>query len=306
MFKRLSIGLLGVFMGLLLAANTLFWVMPLYVAVLIKLLTPVGSRPRDRLSQAAAACARNWAACNTWLVDKLLPTRWDISIDANVKRDGQYLVCSNHQSWNDIVVLMKAFGRDTPFFKFFIKQELIWVPFLGLAWWGLDYPFMKRYKPSQIKRNPKLKGADLETTRRACERFRNQPCLVLNFLEGTRFTQVKHDAQNSPYRYLLRPKSGGFAFALSALGAGLHSMLDVTIVYPDGAGGLWQLLSGQIPRVIVSVRQLEVPPEFFTSDYGSDSDFRKRFQRWLGQIWSEKDARIDELRKRAGVATART
>lgn len=294
MFSFLPAPVRGCIMATLLVINTLFWSTPIYFCIALKLITPAKSRLRKSASGIAATLAQNWAFCNTFFVDHLLPTRWSIKIDADVRPDGQYLVCSNHQSWNDIVVLMKAFDRRAPFFKFFIKQELIWVPVIGLVWWGLDYPFMKRYTTSQIKKNPKLKGKDLEATLRACERFRDHPGMLLNFLEGTRFTQAKRQAQGAPYTNLLRPKAGGFAFALSALGESLNSMLDVTIVYPQGSQGLWPFLCGGVREVVVEVRQLTVPQEFFT-EYEKDPAVRKRFQRWLGGIWEEKDARISQL-----------
>lgn len=50
------------------------------------------------------------------------------------------------------------FNRRTPYFKFFLKKELIWVPFLGLAWWALEYPFMKRYSKAFLEKHPELKG----------------------------------------------------------------------------------------------------------------------------------------------------
>jgi 1-acyl-sn-glycerol-3-phosphate acyltransferase len=158
---------------------------------------------------------------------------------------------------------------------------------------------MKRHTPEQIARNPQLKGEDLATTRKVCEQYRNQPVLILNFLEGTRFTPAKHDRQQSPYRNLLKPKSGGFAFTLSALGEKLNSLLDVTIVYPDGAKGFFELLGGRMRRVIVEVRQLTIPKEFYAGDYESDADFRARFQRWIAEFWAQKDRRIDELRAQA-------
>lgn len=294
MLRFLPAPLLGAIMMLLLILNTLFWSVPVYAGILLKLIIPRG-RLRDAVSRLTARLAQQWAMVNVFFVDTLMGIEWKIHLDAPLDPRGQYLVCANHQSWNDILVLMKAFGRKAPFFKFFIKQELIWVPVLGPVWWGLDYPFMKRYTPSQIKHNPKLKGADLETTRRACERFRDQPGMVLNFLEGTRFTPAKRDRQQSPYRHLLRPKAGGLAFALAALGERLNSMLDVTIVYPDGVQGLWGFLSGRSRQVIVEVRQLTVPHEFYVGSYENDPDYRKRFQLWLGQLWAEKDRRIGEL-----------
>lgn len=289
----------GVIMGVLLAVNTVFWATPLYVLVLLKLLTPAGSGARDLLSRGAAKLAQNWASTNS-LVSRLLQRiDWDIRISADLDPRGQYLVCSNHQTWNDIFVLMRAFGRRAPFFKFFIKQQLIWVPVLGLAWWGLDYPFMKRSTPDQIKKNPALKGKDLETTRKACEKFRNQPVLILNFLEGTRFTRNKQVNQKAPYRHLLRPKAGGLAFAMEAMGDKLHSMIDVTIVYPDGSVGFWEFLCGRMCRVIVDIRPLHVPEGMMEAllrgDYEVSSDFRKRFQFWIGDLWKEKDLRMARM-----------
>ena len=288
----------GAIIMLLLVLNTLFWATWLYVAVLIKLIMPTRGA-RDFFSQLAANFAQNWAMVNVGITNLLMRIDWDIRIHADLNPKGQYLCCSNHQTWNDIFVLMHSFGTRAPFFKFFIKQELIWVPVLGLAWWGLDYPFMKRYSKEAIAKNPSLKGKDLETTRKACEAFKNQPALVLNFLEGTRFTQAKHDQQQSPYRHLLKPKSGGFAFTISALGERLNSMLDVTIVYPDGAKGFWDFCAGRMRKVILEVRQLEVPRDFFHGDYENDPVFRARFQQWIGELWSEKDARIEALSRGA-------
>jgi 1-acyl-sn-glycerol-3-phosphate acyltransferase len=290
--------LVAVLMFVVLVVNTVFWVIPVYCFIVVKLLAPAGAS-RDQVSRLVAWLAQRWAICNVILARVLLDIEWDLRVDVPLSTQGQYLVCSNHQSWNDIFVLMKAFGDRAPFFKFFIKQELIWVPLLGLCWWGLDYPFMKRYTPEQIAKNPALKGKDIETTRRACERYRNQPVLILNFLEGTRFTPAKHDRQESPYRNLLKPKSGGFAFALSALGERLNSLLDVTIVYPDGALGFWAFMAGKVRRIIVEVRQLTIPPELFRGDYENDPVFRKQFQDFIATLWADKDKRIDALRASA-------
>ena len=288
----------GAVISLLLIVNTLFWATPLYLLVLVKVLLPKGAL-RDYVSRGVASLAQSWAVTNTILVRIFMRVEWDIRLDAEVQPGGQYLVCSNHQTWNDIFVLMAVFGRRAPFFKFFIKQELIWVPVLGLAWWGLDYPFMKRYSKEQIAKNPALKGKDLETTRKACEAFKNQPALVLNFLEGTRFTRAKHDQQQSPYEHLLKPKAGGFAFTISALGERLNSLLDVTIVYPGGAVGFWDFACGRMHRVIVEVTQLKVPHEMYGGDYENDPAYRARFQEWIAGLWAQKDQRITELLARA-------
>jgi 1-acyl-sn-glycerol-3-phosphate acyltransferase len=298
MLTHLPAPLTGAIMLVLLVVHTLLWASIVYVAIFLKILAPKGPA-RDAASRLTAWLAQQWAALNTVYVRWFLRIDWTVRIDADLSPKGQYLVCANHQSWNDIFVLMQAFGRKAPFFKFFIKQELIWVPVLGLCWWGLDYPFMKRYTAEQVAKDPSLKGKDLETTRKACEHYRNQPVLILNFLEGTRFTAAKHAKQQSPYRHLLKPKSGGFAFTLSALGERLNSLLDVTIVYPQGPQGFWAFLCGKVRRVIVEVRQLRIPAELFAGNYEADPEFRKRFQDWIGQLWADKDRRIAELSRGA-------
>lgn len=291
MLRLLPAPLLGGVMGALLIVNTLIWMVPVYLFALLKLVMPTRAA-RDRVSTWAASSAQTWAAINVWMADRLLPTHFELRGVENLDRRGQYLVCSNHQSWNDILVLMTAFDRRAPFFKFFLKQELIWVPVLGFAWWGLDYPFMKRYSKAKLAKHPELKGKDLETTRRACERYRNIPVTILNFLEGTRFTTAKHDEQDSPYRHLLKPKAGGLALAISALGEKINELLDVTIVYPEGAKGFWDFLAGRVQSVVVEVRQLRIPHEFYVGSYENDAETRRRFQDWIARLWAEKDARI--------------
>ncbi|WP_292998784.1 acyltransferase [Nevskia sp.] len=284
----------GLVMMLLLIVNTLFWATPLLIFAVLKLLSPVRGL-RDLFSRAAAASGQHWASVNTVLGDVLLPTQWEIRGVDKLNMKGQYLVSSNHQSWNDIYVLMKAFDRRAPFFKFFIKQELIWVPVLGLCWWALDYPFMKRYSSKYLAKHPELRGKDFETTKKACARYATIPVTILNFLEGTRFTQAKHDDTKSPYTHLLKPKAGGFALTIGALGENINSLLDVTIVYPGGALGFWDFLCGRVRRVIVEVRQITIPHEMYGGDYEGDKVFRKHIQNWIADLWAEKDARMAVL-----------
>jgi 1-acyl-sn-glycerol-3-phosphate acyltransferase len=206
-----------------------------------------------------------------------------------------YLVVSNHRSWVDILVLQAVFNRRIPFLKFFLKTQLIWVPFLGIAWWALDFPFMRRYTAAYLEKHPERRGKDLEVTRNACEKFRLIPTSVMNFVEGTRFTPQKQAALKSTYRNLLPPRAGGTSFVLSSMGGMLHSMLDVTITYTTGTPSFWDLCCGRVGRVIVDVRRRPIDEWMSAGDYASDPAFRERFQRWLGGIWTEKDALLDQL-----------
>ncbi|WP_060477405.1 acyltransferase [Pseudomonas monteilii] len=287
--------LIGLFTTTLLLLNTVVLICPLLVFALLKLVLP--GRGRDYASWAVMWVAETWSEIDKAIFALCIPTQWDIRGVENLRRDTSYLAVSNHQSWVDIPALIESLNRRTPFFKFFLKKELIWVPLLGLAWWGLDYPFMKRYSKAFLEKHPHLKGKDLEITKAACELFKRQPVTVVNYLEGTRFSQAKHRQQQSPYRHLLKPKAGGVAFVLAALGEQLDALLDVTIVYPgEQAPGFWALLNGSISRVIIDINVRELDPALWAGDYENDPAFRQTVQDWVNQLWLEKDQRIEALR----------
>jgi 1-acyl-sn-glycerol-3-phosphate acyltransferase len=279
---------------LLIAASTVVHVVPLLAVALVKAALPV-ARLRRASNAALTGIAESWIGGNSWMVDHLLCTRVQVQEDAALQRDGHYLVLANHQSWVDIVILQKVFNRRIPLMRFFLKRQLFWVPLLGLAWWALDFPFMGRHTPKQIARRPELARRDIETTRRACEKFREIPVAIMNFVEGTRFTPDKHARQSAPYRHLLKPKSGGVAFVLDAMGTGLHAILDVTIAYPAGRPSMMDLVADRIPEVRVHVRQRPIPAELLHGDYQNDRPFRVRFQQWMNGLWQEKDADLARL-----------
>jgi 1-acyl-sn-glycerol-3-phosphate acyltransferase len=242
--------------------------------------------------------AESWNAVNTHLIRRFTRTRFVIDNDAQLRRDGHYLVLSNHQSWVDIPVLEALFNRRTPMLRFFLKSQLFWVPLLGLAWWALDFPFMKRYSREAIARRPELAGRDIEATRRACEKFRGIPISLINFVEGTRFTPTKHSVQQSPYRHLLKPKAGGVAFVLDAMGSAMQSMLDVTIVYPHGIPTIADLFADRVPEIRIHIRERPIPVALTSGDYQNDIAYRERFQAWMNTLWEEKDERIAMLLER--------
>lgn len=276
---------------LLIAASTVLHVIPLLAIALLKVVLPL-PRLRTACNPLLTGLAASWIGFNNRLWDAFTRTRLTLRGDADLRVDGHYLVLANHQSWVDILVLQKVFNRRIPLLRFFLKRQLFWVPLLGLAWWALDFPFMGRYTPRQVAKNPALAGRDIEATRRACEKFRAIPVAIMNFVEGTRFTADKHAKQDSPYRHLLKPKSGGVAFVLDAMGTGLHAILDVTIAYPGGRPSLIDLLADRVPEVRVRVRQRRIPADLAGGDYQNDREFRVRFQQWMNGLWREKD---DEL-----------
>jgi 1-acyl-sn-glycerol-3-phosphate acyltransferase len=289
----------GALASLLFGLNTLFWCLLIYIFAILKLLVPV-RMIRRLCTKVMIAFGENWISFNNFEARLLHTIDWQISGLENLNKNRSYLVFANHQSWVDIVVLQKVFNRRIPFLRFFLKRQLLYVPFLGLAWWALDFPFMKRHTKAFLEKYPEKRGEDLETTRRACEKFQGSSISVLNFLEGTRFTPEKHARQNSTYKNLLAPKTGGIAFVLEAMGEQFDAVLDVTIFYPEGAKSLWGLFSGQLNEIQVHVNQFPIPTEFVGEKakgrYLDDTVFREQLQGWIRDIWTQKDDRLLKLK----------
>lgn len=283
----------GIAASLLLGVNTLILCVPIFLCAILKFLLPLP--PVQRLLRAVMhAMAETWISVNgLWMAG----IRWETSgLDDNgLDKRHTWLVTSNHQSWVDIFALQNRFNHRIPFLKFFLKQELIWVPVIGLCWWALEFPFMKRHSKEYLQKHPEKRGQDMETTRKACQRYRQNPVSVFNFAEGTRFTPEKHARQKSPYRHLLKPKAGGIAFVIDAMGDQLAGLVDATVHYPDGAPTYWDLACGRVHRIVVHVERVEIPREFFGRNYEQDSAYRVNFQRWMNTRWEAKDALLERI-----------
>jgi len=243
-------------------------------------------------SRLAHWAYRRWSWHNRQLIELFNPVEWQLSGLSELKQDRWYLLISNHKSWLDIPVLSQFALERIPEPKFFLKEELKWVPFIGSASWALDMPFMKRYSQAQLAKNPALQGKDIETTKKSCEKFCHQPTTIINFVEGTRFTPQKKRHKNSPFQHLLPAKAGGIAFTLASMGSQFDAVLDVTLIYPDNPGHVaLDMLLGRLKRVVIQVEVLPVDDSII-GDYFNDPAYRQRFQQWLNQRWVHKDQQI--------------
>lgn len=288
MLDSLPAALRGVIASLLLGLNTLACCAPLFVVSLFKLCLPFPAA--QRLSDWLMSHIHEaWISNNKAWMKLIGHARWHVSGLEGLDYQHSYLITSNHQSWVDILVLQYVLNRRIRPLKFFLKQELIWVPVIGLAWWALSFPFMKRYSKAYLAKYPEKKGEDLETTRKTCAKFRGKPTGIFNFVEGTRFTTAKHVQQNSPFRYLLKPKAGGIAFVLDAMGEQLQSIVNVTLHYPAGRPGFWDLLCGRVKEIVVHFEEVAIAPQFIGRNYELDDAYRLEFQQWINQLWEEKD-----------------
>ncbi|HBW1889590.1 acyltransferase [Klebsiella pneumoniae] len=273
---------------------TIICSVPIIVAGLIKLLVPIPAVWRS-ISVFCNFMMYCWCEglalllhLNPWL-------KWDVQGLEGLNKKNWYLLISNHHSWADIVVLCVLFRKHIPMNKYFLKQQLAWVPFIGLACWALDMPFMRRYSRSYLIRHPERRGKDVETTRRSCEKFRAHPTTIVNFVEGSRFTEEKKRETRSPYHNLLPPKAAGIAMALNVLGSQFDKLLNVTLCYPDNhTRPFYDMLSGRLTHIVVRINLVPIGEELH-GDYVNDKNFKRSFQRWLNGLWEEKDRQLTDI-----------
>lgn len=283
----------GVFAVLILACTTSLFFIPVLLIGLLKL---IPYKPwQDRCGQLIDAIVSLWCSINNTFVNRMLKIDWDIAGPDNLDKKKWYLVIANHQSWLDIVILQRLFNKKIPILKFFIKDQLKWVPLLGFAWWAMGCPFMKRYSKEYLAKYPHKKGQDVKATLKAVKTFKRKPASVMSFIEGTRFSRSKQQAQNSPHTHLLKPKAGGISFVLSTMGQQLTHILDVTIVYPEKAS-LWNFLCNRMDHIKIAIRELAIPAEFTTSKVIDDPQTQHDFKQWLNAQWAEKDNLIASLK----------
>lgn len=277
----------------LMAINTIWWTALLFSMTFCKAVVPVGGWRRFT-GRCMVGLANAWIACNNGILRLVNKVQWRFSLPQGLDRWRNYLVISNHQSWTDILALQRAFLRRIPFLRFFLKQNLIYVPLLGQAWWALDFPFVKRgSKPSKdLKKQTGPSSLDFVT--KACAKYREIPVSIMNFVEGTRFTLKKQQKQASQYANLLKPKAGGVTTVLSAMPDCLHSILDVTIAYPGGAGSFWEFICSRGRQVVVHVEERKLAG-LITDQRFRDEGFRSYMEGFLNDMWAAKDRKLAEM-----------
>ncbi|ANO31709.1 acyltransferase [Vibrio breoganii] len=272
--------------------NTALSSIAICIFALIRALVPISLVKRFS-SHYANKVMWLWATINALILSLSNKVNWQVEGVDGLNYHGWYLMLSNHRSWTDIVVLCCVFKDRIPMPKFFLKQQLLYVPFLGMACWALDMPFMRRYSREYLLRHPEKRGKDLDTTRRSCERFQHIPTTVVNYVEGTRYRSNSHN--QSQYKHLLLPKAGGIAYTLAAMGEQFDNIIDVTLACPDNVENPFKdMLMGRMQRIVVKVNVLPVDDQVL-GDYFGDKQFKRQFQLWLGDLWNKKDKELDKL-----------
>lgn len=227
-------------------------------------------------------------------------TRAEVHVTGEIGEDesASQIIVSNHISWLDTLVIGEITRNRLPVPKFFLKHSLLYVPFVGIACWGLGMPFMRRYPPAYLLRHPELRNRDIETTRKICETFRDIPTTFVNFPEGTRFTEEKREKGGAPYRNLLTPKPGSLALAIGSLNT-FSRIISVTLYYPDNKGSPFKdMLFGRLGRIYISLREIPITDDL-KGDYTGDKQFKHSFQIRLRESWQEKDEILQRMKEQA-------
>ena len=299
MLTRVRYVLQGALVLLIVSFSTIVLTTVIFTLSIFKLLAPEG-RARNAMTHWLSSLGELWVSVNKFITNFYHDLEWDNHLPDGLNHNHRYLVFCNHQSWVDILVLQHCLNRRAPFMRFLLKQQLIWVPFLGIAWWALDMAFLRRYSKQELLKNPALRGKDLENAARACEKLKHIPVSMMSFPEGTRFTTVKWKQQNSPFKHLLKPRYGGIGQILYSFDDALDNLIDVTIIYPDGTPTIWEFVSGQVMNISVRIQLRTIDEAVRGRNFRTDGEAKAALKSWLNDIWEAKDQLISHSMDNAG------
>jgi len=99
---------------------------------LVKAAIPIGV-VRRACDRVLIGTTESWNDLNTHLIRWFTHTRLRVDIEAELRRDGHYLVLANHQSWVDIPVLEAVLNRRVPMLRFFLKSQAFVLDAMGDA-----------------------------------------------------------------------------------------------------------------------------------------------------------------------------
>lgn len=239
---------------------------------------------------------RLWLYCVAFSIFLTNKVEWHVDNSVKTNFDDSVLLISNHISWLDTLVIAAFFRNKLPVPKFFLKSSLLYVPFAGLACWGLDMPFLHRYSTKELLKHPELRTKDIETTRTACAKFKDIPTTMVNFTEGTRCSPQKILATKSPYQNLLSPKAMSMAVAIDCLGRQFKKIINVTLYYPNNLkNGFKDFLFGDLKAIYLKAEEIEIP-EDLRGHYLNDKVFKRHFSSWLKELWTQKDQDLSTLK----------
>ena len=112
----------GVFMVCFMALNTVALSIPVFLLVPVKFIIPLKGW-RVFWTRILLGICSLWVSFNSFMLEVLYKTQWNIIGRESLDIKGKYLVACNHQSWADIPVLQRVMSGRAPFLRFFIKDQ---------------------------------------------------------------------------------------------------------------------------------------------------------------------------------------
>ncbi|KAK0356222.1 hypothetical protein LTR02_003165 [Friedmanniomyces endolithicus] len=284
------------------ASLLLPWLAELLVAdLLLSLLLPVSVVLPDTCYHASSRIAESiWRGIQA-IFTRANRARIVVSGAEGMRHGESVVLVANHVGWADFYMIqelaLKAgmLGRC----RWFAKQQLRWVPFLGWGLWAMGMCLVSREWTHDREEMERVFRGVVE---------RRWPVWLIAYSEATRYTSAKRleaeawcrDHDKRLGQYLLYPRTKGFIACVQNLRKTEHvsAVYDVTIAYAKDD------------------KEFQVPPRFTETLMLPNLDERWRFfvhveryaiaelphsdaelALWLEDRWVEKGQRLAHLRK---------
>lgn len=275
-------------------SNLSFWIIPVILLAVIKLMVPV-SRIKVRSYQAMIWIYGIAVKINDFLLFGIMKNKLHIQNPGALNKERNYLILSNHQSWADILILQSFLNKNTPPIRFIVKRELIFMPLIGLICWAYEYPFVRRGSLKSKKETNHKTSKDMYTIRNKIDHMSSSNLSIINFVEGTRFNILKSKKFASRYKHLLNPHAGGLFHILKNYGEKLDTVLNFTIVYGCRAPFFWKFIGGRCRHILVDLQEIQ-KEDLMTSLGATNEEIHfNAVSNWLKELWKEKDEKMNEM-----------
>jgi len=69
----------------------------------------------------------------------------------------------------------------------------------------------------------------------------------------------------------------------------ITTLLDFSISYATETTTLWDFLCGNMSKIRIKVREIDIPEHLLNKDYSTQPEYREDLKKWLYEIWETKD-----------------
>lgn len=276
--------------------NLSFWICPLTVLAIFKIILPFPVL-RSGMHWMMARIYYLAAWFDGILLFQIMGIRLEVTGLEQNYPGRFFLIIANHQSWIDILIVQHLFNFKAPVVKFLAKREMIFVPIVGLVCWAYDFPFLQRRSFKRNQNRNQITRSDVQLLTTALAKFKQSSASIMNFVEGTRFSAAKAKKQSSPYKHLLKPKTGGLNSIFQSLWEQLDAIINITLVYDSPHYNFWDFLCGRCKKIKIKANTITLEEAFGLDSRDSVPPDFERVTAWIKAIWQQKDNEIEFMKK---------